>query len=155
MQQEHKSLAADIVAAYVSNNSVQAAELPALIQSVHASLMEAAAGLVEAPADAPKEPAVPIKKSVTNDHIVCLEDGKKFKSLKRHLSTAFGLTPSAYRTKWGLPNDYPMVAPAYAAQRSALAKQIGLGSAHAAAKAAQPAAKVVAAPAAKRPKKAA
>ena len=156
MHEEHMALAADIVAAYVSNNSVQAAELPALIQSVHASLMKAA-GSAEPPVEAPKEPAVPIKKSVTNDHIVCLEDGKKFKSLKRHLATSYDLTPAAYRTKWGLPPDYPMVAPAYAAQRSELAKAAGLGSARAAAKAAQPAAKVVAEPAAKRarPKKAA
>ena len=126
-------LTAEIVAAYVSNNSVQAADLPALIRSVHASLAKVSAGAVEAPAEAPKEPAVPIKKSISSDYIICLEDGKKFKSLRRHLKTAYDLTPEAYRSKWGLPHDYPMVAPAYAAQRSALAKQNGLGSSRVAA----------------------
>ena len=150
MQNGHMKLAADIVAAYVSNNSIQTTDLPALIHAVHASLLQAAAGPAEAPAAAPKEPAVSIKKSVTSDHIVCLEDGKKFSSLKRHLAASHDLTPAAYRTKWGLPPDYPMVAPAYAAQRSTLAKQIGLGASRAAAKATEPANEVTAAPATKR-----
>lgn len=119
--------------------------------------MIAVAGSAEPPVEAPKEPAVSIKKSVSNDYLICLEDGKRFKSLKRHLATSYDLTPAAYRTKWGLPADYPMVAPAYAAQRSELAKAAGLGNARAASKAAQSAAKAIAAPAAKRarPKKAA
>lgn len=125
---QHAALAADIVAAYVSNNSVPAAELPALIQAVHISLMTATVAVTDAQVEQPQEPAVPIKKSVTDDYIICLEDGKKFKSLKQHLSTAYGTTPAAYRAKWGLPYDYPMVAPAYAAQRSMLAKKIGLGA---------------------------
>ena len=150
MQDEHMTLTADIVAAYVSNNSIRTTELPALIHSVHASLLQAAAGPAETPAAAPKEPAVSIKKSVTNDHIVCLEDGKKFSSLKRHLAALHDLTPAAYRTKWRLPPDYPMVAPAYAAQRSTLAKQIGLGASRAAAKPTEPAKEVTAEPAKKR-----
>ena len=133
MHESYMILTAEIVAAYVSNNSVQAADLPALIRSVHASLANVSAGAVEAPSEAPKEPAVPIKKSISSDYIICLEDGKKFKSLRRHLKTAYDLTPEAYRSKWGLPHDYPMVAPAYAAQRSALAKQNGLGSSRVAA----------------------
>ena len=140
MQDEHTSgdhltLAAEIVAAYVTRNSLPAAEVPAFIRTVHASLLKVAAGTVEAPPPVAREPAVSIKKSITNDHIICLEDGKKFKSLKRHLATAYNLTPEAYRTKWGLPSDYPMVAPAYAAQRSELAKAAGLGNARAAARA--------------------
>lgn len=119
-------LAADIVSAYVSNNSVASSDLPALIGEVHGALMRVAGGAVEAPVEAPK-PAVPIKKSVTPDFIICLEDGKKFKSLKRHLRTQYNMTPEQYREKWGLPADYPMVAPNYAAQRSAFAKKIGLG----------------------------
>ena len=127
-------LAGDIVSAFVSNNSVPAAELPALIGSVHAALRHTAEpSMVEAPV-APQEPAVSIKKSVGTDFIICLEDGKKFKSLKRHLASKYGLTPDQYRAKWKLPSDYPMVAPAYAAQRSELAKKIGLGSQRAAAK---------------------
>ena len=117
-------LSADVVAAYVSNNPVPVGELPSLIVSVHASL----SGLsrpVAAPA-AELVPAVNPKKSVTTDFIICLDDGKKFRSLKRHL-TALGMTPHEYRAKWGLPRDYPMVAPSYTAQRSALAKSIGLG----------------------------
>jgi predicted transcriptional regulator len=120
-------LAAGVVAAFVSNNSVPVGELPALIQAVHTSVKSLAEGLestaskVEA-----KSPAVSIRKSVTPDYLICLEDGKHFKSLRRHLTT-FGLTPEQYREKWGLPADYPMVAPNYAAQRSALAKKIGLG----------------------------
>ena len=118
-------LTSDIVAAYVSNNSVQAADLPDLIRSVHNAL-----GNVLDPAPEPetrKDPAVPVKKSITPDAIICLEDGRKFKSLKRHLRTAYDLTPEQYRAKWGLPRDYPIVAPAYAAARSKLAKQMGLG----------------------------
>ncbi|QKC86789.1 MucR family transcriptional regulator [Mesorhizobium sp. NZP2077] len=119
-------LTADVVSAYVSNNPVPVGELPALIGQVHAALKGAVAG--SAP-DKPEvlNPAVPVRKSVTPDYIICLDDGKKFKSLKRHLSTHYGLTPDEYRVKWGLPSDYPMVAPNYAAARSALAKSMGLG----------------------------
>jgi predicted transcriptional regulator len=114
----------EIVAAYVSKNEVAAAELPALIKSVHATL----GGFGGEPRPGPgKPPAVPVKKSVTPDHIVCLEDGKKLKMLKRYLRTRYGLTPEAYRAKWNLPADYPMTAPNYAAKRSDFAKQIGLG----------------------------
>ncbi len=119
-------LTADVISAYVSNNPVPVSELPSLIAQVHQSL----AGLTNGSATEPVEklvPAVPIKKSVTPEYIVCLDDGKKFKSLKRHLKTTFGITPEEYRVKWNLPSDYPMVAPAYAAARSALAKQMGLG----------------------------
>ena len=119
-------LAADIVSAYVSNNSVPSSDLASLINDVHTALLRVGGGTAEAPAEAPK-PAVPVKKSVTPDYIVCLEDGKKFKSLKRHLRTQYNMTPEQYREKWGLPPDYPMVAPNYAAARSQLAKQMGLG----------------------------
>ncbi len=119
-------LAADIVSAYVSNNSVPSGELPTLINEIHSALVKVAGGTVEAPAEAPK-PAVPIKRSVTPDYIVCLEDGKKFKSLKRHLRTQYNMTPEQYREKWGLAVDYPMVAPNYAKARSELAKEMGLG----------------------------
>jgi predicted transcriptional regulator len=119
-------LAVDIVSAYVSNNTVPAGDLPALIHEVHAALSRVTTGVVEAPVEAPK-PAVSIKKSVTPDFIICLEDGKKFKSLKRHLRTQYNMTPEQYREKWGLPNDYPMVAPNYAQARSQLAKEMGLG----------------------------
>jgi predicted transcriptional regulator len=119
-------LAADIVSAYVSNNTVPANELPALIASVHRALGNTIGGPVEAAAE-PLKPAVNPKKSVFPDYIVCLEDGKKFKSLKRHLRTHYNLSPEDYREKWGLPADYPMVAPNYAAARSALAKKMGLG----------------------------
>ncbi len=119
-------LSADIVSAYVANNSVSQADLAALIASVHSSLTKLGAE-PEAPAAAVLVPAVAIRKSVTPDAIICLEDGKPFKSLKRHLSSKFRLTPEQYRAKWGLPADYPMVAPAYAEARSALAKSIGLG----------------------------
>ncbi|MGQ3675401.1 MucR family transcriptional regulator [Xanthobacter sp. TB0139] len=121
----HIDFTADIVAAYVSNNSVAANDLPALIESVHRALGQL--GTPSAPPAEELKPAVPIKKSVTPDYIICLEDGKKFKSLKRHLRTSYGMTPDAYREKWGLPKDYPMVAPAYAAARSELAKNMGLG----------------------------
>jgi predicted transcriptional regulator len=119
-------LAADIVSAYVSNNSVPANDLPNLINEVYGALVRVGAGVVAAPTEAPK-PAVPVRKSVSNDYIVCLEDGKKFKSLKRHLRTQYGLSPEEYREKWGLGPDYPMVAPNYAKARSNLAKQMGLG----------------------------
>ncbi len=117
---------AAIVAAYVRGNPVSAADLPQLIASVFASLQSLANGAAALPAPE-LAPAVSIKKSVTPEHIVCLEDGKKFKSLKRHLRTRYGLTPEAYRAKWGLPADYPMVAPNYARARSDLAKKMGLG----------------------------
>ena len=119
-------MTADIVSAYVGNNTVSAAELPALIQSVHRALAGVSGGaeIVEA---APRDPAVPIRRSITPDFIICLEDGRKFKSLKRHLRTKYNMSPEEYRAKWGLPKDYPMVAPNYAKARSDLAKQMGLG----------------------------
>ncbi|WP_454915051.1 MucR family transcriptional regulator [Xanthobacter sediminis] len=120
------ALAADIVSAYVSNNSVAAAELPVLIGDVYAALQRVSKGESEPVVELLK-PAVPVRKSVAPDYIVCLEDGKKFKSLKRHLRTQYNMTPEQYREKWGLPADYPMVAPSYAAARSELAKQMGLG----------------------------
>ena len=119
------ALTAEIVSSHVSNNPVSPADLTGVIDSVYAKLNELAVDKPE-----PKEelvPAVPIKKSVTDDHIVCLEDGKKLKMLKRHLKTAYDMTPEEYRQKWGLSPDYPMVAPAYARKRQELAKQIGLG----------------------------
>ena len=119
-------LATDIVSAYVSNNSVASGELPTLIKDVFGALSRVSSGEPVAAAEAAK-PAVPVKKSITPDYIVCLEDGKQFKSLKRHLRTQYNLSPEEYREKWGLPADYPMVAPAYAKARSALAKQMGLG----------------------------
>ncbi len=120
-------LAADIVSAYVANNNVTTADLPGLIGSVHMALSKLGSGSEAAPVAAPLVPAVSIRKSVTPDAIICLEDGKAFKSLKRHLSSKYGMTPAEYRTKWGLPADYPMVAPSYAESRSALAKSMGLG----------------------------
>ena len=119
-------LTADIVSAYVSNNSVAAAEIPALINQVHGALLRVSNGQSDIPTE-PLKPAVPVKKSIAPDYIVCLEDGKKFKSLKRHLRTQYNMTPEQYREKWALPPDYPMVAPNYAAARSQLAKQMGLG----------------------------
>jgi MucR family transcriptional regulator, transcriptional regulator of exopolysaccharide biosynthesis len=119
-------LTANIVSAYVSNNTVSSAEIPNLIAQVYSALMRISSGQVATPAE-PLKPAVAVKRSVTPEHIVCLEDGKKFKSLKRHLRTQYGITPEQYREKWGLPADYPMVAPNYAAARSQLAKQMGLG----------------------------
>ena len=119
-------MTADVVAAYLSKNPVAAADLPAVIQSVHQALTAAAAGPAAA-VPPPPEPAVPVKKSITPDFLICLEDGRKFKSLKRHLRTKFDMSPDEYRTKWGLPKDYPMVAPAYAEKRSSLARQMGLG----------------------------
>ena len=118
-------LTAQIVSAHVAKNRLGAEALPSLIQSVYRSL--STAGEAPPPPPAALTPAVPIKKSVFPDYIVCLEDGKKLKMLKRHLQASYGLTPDAYRTKWGLPRDYPMVAPSYAATRSGLAKKIGLG----------------------------
>ena len=122
----HIELAAEIVSAYVSNNSVPATELSTLLSDVHAAIVRVSTGTVVAAPEAAK-PAVPPKKSITNDYIVCLEDGRKFKSLKRHLRTQYNMSPEQYREKWALPADYPMVAPAYAKARSALAKQMGLG----------------------------
>ena len=119
-------LAADVVAAYVSNNTVTMTDLPSLIAQVHKALLATATGSVEKPVEA-LMPAVSIKKSILPDYIVCLEDGQKFKSLKRHLRTKYDLSPEDYRAKWGLPADYPMVAPNYAAARSELAKSMGLG----------------------------
>ena len=120
------TLTADIVASHVSNNGVPVSELPQLIQQVYATL--AALGKETAPAPERPEPAVAIRKSVTPDYIICLEDGKKLKMLKRHLKTAYNMTPEQYRERWGLPADYPMVAPRYAEQRRELAKKIGLGT---------------------------
>jgi predicted transcriptional regulator len=119
--------AADIVSAFVQNNSVPASELPGLISSVHAAISNLGSAAGPVPATEPAKPAVSIKKSVTPDYIICLEDGKQFKSLKRHLK-GLGMSPEQYREKWNLPLDYPMVAPNYAATRSALAKSIGLGN---------------------------
>ena len=119
-------MAATIVSAYVSANELPPQELPRLIQTVYSALKEVA-GLAPVSPEQGQEPAVAIKKSVTADYIICLEDGKKFKSLKRHLRTHYDLSPEEYRDKWGLPHDYPMVAPNYAAARSDLAKRMGLG----------------------------
>jgi predicted transcriptional regulator len=130
MNSQNKSevveLTADIVAAYVGNNAVPTAELPNLISDVYNALANAMTGTKEKEA-VEEKPAVPVKRSVTDDAIICLEDGKKFKSLKRHLRTHHNLTPEEYREKWGLGVDYPMVAPNYAKARSSLAKKMGLG----------------------------
>ena len=119
-------LAADIVSAYVSNNSVSSGDLASLISDVHSALVRVSSGAIEVPSE-PLKPAVQPKRSITPDYIICLEDGKKFKSLKRHLRTQYNLSPEQYREKWGLPPDYPMVAPNYAKARSQLAKEMGLG----------------------------
>ena len=119
-------LTADVVAAYVSNNPVPAAELPNLIADVHAALGRVGGTSEQPPADKQK-PAVNPKKSIHDDYIICLEDGKKLKMLRRYLKSNFNMTPEEYRRRWGLPPDYPMVAPAYARRRSAFAKEIGLG----------------------------
>ncbi|MEP3280165.1 MAG: MucR family transcriptional regulator [Stappiaceae bacterium] len=119
-------LTADIVSAYVSNNTVASTDLSGLISEVYTALQKTSGAITE-PEPEPLKPAVSIKKSVTPDYIICLEDGKKFKSLKRHLRTHYNLTPEEYREKWGLATDYPMVAPNYAAARSDLAKKMGLG----------------------------
>ena len=121
------SITAQIVSAHVSNNPVPAQELPNLIREVHQSLNAIGAPPVPV-VEARREPAVPVRRSIQPDYLVCLEDGKKLKMLKRHLKTAYNLTPEQYREKWGLPADYPMVAPNYAAKRSSLAKKIGLGT---------------------------
>ena len=118
-------LTANIVASHLSHNQVSTEALPGLIQSVYRSL--STVGVPTLKPDVTPTPAVPVKKSVFPDFIVCLEDGKKLKMLKRHLQTSYGMTPNDYRAKWGLPRDYPMVAPNYASTRSSLAKQIGLG----------------------------
>jgi predicted transcriptional regulator len=119
-------LTADIVSAYLSNNPTPASEIPNLISQVHSALLRVSSGRSEAPAE-PAKPAVSLKKSINPDYLVCLEDGKRFKSLKRHLRTQYNMTPEQYRDKWGLPADYPMVAPNYAVARSQLAKKMGLG----------------------------
>lgn len=120
------AMTADIVSAFVSKNSIAADNVAGLIASVHASLL-AISQPVEEVVPEPKEPAVPVRKSITPDYIICLEDGLKFKSLKRHLRTKYDMSPEDYREKWGLAKDYPMVAPNYAAARSQLAKTMGLG----------------------------
>src|SRR5215211_7069028 len=119
-------LAAEIVAAFVTNNSVTTSDMPALIVSVHAALQNVANGGAQKTPE-PLTPAVPIKKSITPDFLISLEDGRRYKSLKRHLRTSYDMTPEQYRAKWGLPSDYPMVAPNYAKARSQLAKTMGLG----------------------------
>jgi predicted transcriptional regulator len=119
-------MTADIVSAYVGNNAIATADLPALIQSIHRALASVSSG-AEPVEVAPKEPAVPVRRSITPDYLICLEDGRKFKSLKRHLRTKYNMSPEDYRAKWGLAKDYPMVAPNYAKARSELAKQMGLG----------------------------
>ena len=124
--QRFSELAAEIVAAYVSNNTVRPEDLGALIGDVHTALKKTPTGPVE-PAPEPQEPAISVRKSVTPDYIVCLEDGKKFKSLKRHLQSQHGMSPAEYRAKWGLKKDYPMVAPNYSEARSSLARTMGLG----------------------------
>jgi predicted transcriptional regulator len=120
-------LTAEIISAYVSNNTVVASDLPTIITDVHDALSKVTQRVGAAEREELR-PAIAVKKSVTPDYIVCLEDGKKFKSLKRHLRTHYSLSPEEYREKWGLPHDYPMVAPNYAQARSALAKQMGLGT---------------------------
>ena len=115
-------LVSKIVSAYVSSNSLPPSELPHVIKTVHEALRNPGQA-----ASSPLEPAVPIKKSVTRDYVICLEDGKRLKMLKRHLRNAFDMSPDEYRQRWGLPGDYPMVAPEYAARRSELAKKMGLG----------------------------
>ncbi|WP_319799586.1 MucR family transcriptional regulator [Lichenihabitans sp. PAMC28606] len=121
-------LAADIISAYVSNNAVQASELPNVISVVHTALRRLGTPDVSTPLQPEVlRPAVSIRRSITPDYLICLEDGKKFKSLKRHLRTHYEMSPEDYRAKWNLPSDYPMVAPAYARERSQLAKEMGLG----------------------------
>jgi predicted transcriptional regulator len=119
-------MTADIVSAYVSNNTLPADGVPGLIASIHATLSSVAGGAPEPVAEV-KDPAVPVRKSITPDFLICLEDGRKFKSLKRHLRTKYNMSPEEYRAKWGLAKDYPMVAPNYAKARSELAKSMGLG----------------------------
>lgn len=126
MRETLVTLTADIVAAHVSNNSVTISDLPLIIQNVHSAL--AGLGTKAAEPEVKQEPAVSVRASVKPDHIICLEDGKKLKMLKRHLMTHYQMTPEQYRAKWNLPADYPMVAPNYAEQRRSLAKKIGLGT---------------------------
>ena len=125
-EQDVRRMTAEIVAAFLAANSVQATQLPELIRSVFTAL-NSLDGRPEEPVAEPLKPAVPIRKSVTRDYIVCLEDGKKLKMLKRHLRTTYNMSPEDYRAKWGLPAEYPMVAPAYAERRSEVAKKSGLG----------------------------
>lgn len=124
-QEEVLRMTTDIVASFVSNNSVSADSMPEMIRSVHATLRELSGA--EAKPEAKSKPAVPVSKSVTDDYIICLEDGKKLKMLKRYLRSQYDMSPEDYRRKWGLPSDYPMVAPAYSRRRSDFAKEIGLG----------------------------
>ena len=124
--EEILKMTADVVAAYLGNNTLPATEIPSVINTVYGSLRNLDGVLTNGRVRPPKAP-VPIRKSITPDYIVCLEDGKKLKMLKRHLRTVYGMTPEEYRAKWGLPSDYPMVAPNYSRQRSAFAKKIGLG----------------------------
>ena len=119
-------LTANIVSAYLSNNPTPASEIPNLISQIHSALLRVSSGRNDLPVE-PAKPAGSLKKSINPDYLICLEDGKRFKSLKRHLRTQYNMTPEQYRDKWGLPADYPMVAPNYAAARSQLAKQMGLG----------------------------
>lgn len=125
-QEEVLRLTVDVVAAYASANQIETSELVEVVKSVHGTLIDLANGS-SAPDEPAPEPAVPINKSITPDYLICLEDGKKLKMLKRYLRTHFDMTPEEYRQKWGLPSDYPMVAPNYAKRRSEFAKQIGLG----------------------------
>ncbi len=125
-REEVLRMAVDVVAAYLSNNQVASAQIPDVISSVFQSLSDLDVTPSETKAE-PQRPAVPVRKSVTPDYIICLEDGKKLKMLKRHLQTTYNMSPDEYRTKWSLPADYPMVAPNYAKQRSDFAKRIGLG----------------------------
>ena len=125
-QSELIEVTASLVAAYVGGNTIATTDIPGLIRSVHKSLANLG-GRAEASTEASKEPAVPVKRSITPDYLICLEDGRKFKSLKRHLRTKYDLSPEQYRARWDLPKDYPMVAPNYALARSNLAKQMGLG----------------------------
>jgi predicted transcriptional regulator len=118
------AMSATVLAAYVGNHTVSTDELPGLAQAIYRSLINASG---DDSLKTGKAPAVPVDESITDSHLICLEDGKRFQSLKRHLRVAFGLTPEDYREKWGLPDDYPMVSPAYARRRSELAKQSGLG----------------------------
>jgi len=122
------TLTGSIVAAYVSNNKISVSELPELIRSVYESFYHAEQSAAQGPSELSVRPSISIKKSITPDYLICMEDGTKLKMLKRHLRTHYGLTPQQYREKWGLPSDYPMVAPSYAEKRSMLAKQIGLGA---------------------------
>ncbi|CAN5519267.1 MucR family transcriptional regulator [soil metagenome] len=125
-QSELIEVTAGLVAAYVSGNTIAASDVPALIRSVHSALASVG-GAGEAAFEVSKEPAVSVRRSITPDYLICLEDGRKFKSLKRHLRTKYDLSPEQYRARWDLPKDYPMVAPNYAQARSDLAKQMGLG----------------------------